>query len=358
MVFSSSISDMATRDTLSRIPSLAGSMKRDKAIKVGYTLSALISVLNPNNRAASKTQTTFKIARDIFALGNVLGGVLNGIVDISTKVIPAILVSLKDKESVVKLDAKGKKWISKPESRTNLVRRSYGIIETKLREEDDGLKADVLDYYQAPFGFAATTAQKVTAFFEKIGELIGGVTYTIGFGTMRPISTINRNCGLECHKGAKGYASHFPLVMAINHIGGVVQHVFALLRNALTYSFWKERMAKFDQNESSQGKTLYIRKWRVKYNELEVRTVSGIQAPSSVVRTRVQRVYAQSMVKSSLSLAEKSIEVVVDVNTWAKVLGKRKILPSVAAVSLTFVASIAGLASAWFSTYKEPKVGE
>lgn len=168
-----------------------------------------------------------------------------------------------------------------------------------------------------PFGVARTTAQKVLALVSEFFKMIGGATYTVGFGLFRPLKFVD-----SVTPGPDRYTSvtsRFAPCMAVNHVAAAIEHVSAIAFDALVFS-------------------------AVKSSSLNNEDESDVATEAKEYK-RICSNYGTNLAHRTMAFLENGAELGSDVNLFVK-------LPAIATASLALVASIFSFIRMWMAGVK------
>ncbi|MCH9625778.1 MAG: hypothetical protein S4CHLAM123_09580 [Chlamydiales bacterium] len=197
-----------------------------------------------------------------------------------------------------------------------LIRQCISFFQlAKAWVKNDGEKVD-LKWFEHSIGFNKDTAkynsvaqgrtQQFLAAGVTFGKAVGSATYIVGFGACRWTSNLGKYGKVQLSETARSIGAAFPLVMMINHMGGVTAGVFDL---GFQYRAYQDAVSRGENAQATFG------------------------------------VYVKTLPKIFLGLVEKTLELMLDV---AKLISNA--LPSWFRLPVTLGIATLGVYRIWQGT--------
>ena len=274
---------------------------RDKLIK---TISALADlarqisdmVNGPKHKStlqAKKVTELTGVARDVFGLANVFAGALSAIYGRLCAIVAFVRYTAAGSTEDVSLEGE------------------FRSLEAP-HSSDTGTSTGTS--FKSAFARASmrTVTDRAFTFCELIASLVSQLAYVIAFGAARPVRFAGKVVG-NLGKHAQRMVAAFAPVMMVNHVATLVNEWLAIMR----------------------------------IREHTQKVVWGSDGAPSAAHQQ----YAKRVIKCVCTMAEKTVEFVMDLNKACHVR-----IAALPMAILGAIAALIGLAGAFFDRYEAPKV--
>jgi hypothetical protein len=262
---------------------------RDRPVKVALALTGVLNhflahapdVSSTTREGFDKFEKSMKGARTIFAIMNIFGGVLQGIVNTFKAIIELLTCLIKGdvelESGTFSIDLEKREYrvvhrdgtsIEYPVSDDDYYVNDSGqrvsvdlssFPKQGILEPDDVQHVDQSRVEKAPFLYKrvilkrqvsaiGTTlkdksvyrgrAEQAAGLLAMLGQLGGSTAYTVGFGLCSPIKCVDSHWKLG--KSANAIGNQFPFVMMINHVAELGHTIGDFVHEGMVYRKSKE----------------------------------------------------------------------------------------------------------------------
>jgi hypothetical protein len=202
--------------------------------------------------------------RDAIAAFNACRGAPAAVPEQAVVISRLVRSLIQDDQQPVSLRLKGKLYSSLSEVEDK--GRIAFMTPLKITTEDNRTVLMYGNFNE----YAITTSEKIVMLFVFVGKIIGAVTFVLGFAVFRLLGNIDKHVfkplKLQMDPKAKELAKMFPLAMLINHIAGIVEHIFSLIQ---LHMMWNR--------EVSTGRVLDAKVWEEREHRIKVNIAGAIE---------------------------------------------------------------------------------